>query len=211
MSFPINTNIPAAGNDPADDQPLMQQNYANINSFLAVDHVEAGAVNNGYHNIIHQVVQGSDPAPITGINQVYQKIYITDNAAHDTDTQLFNMTGLGGISQLTGNSTGGQDGSDGWCWVGGVLLQWGSVSVAGTSAFGTVTFQNRTIGIHLGSGIPFPNFCFMVQATIGVSSVNGFQATMQISGIPTKTSFDWGYSATNSSTFNKFFWFAIGN
>ena len=44
MTFPfsIDVNIPAANDNPAADQPIMQTNYANIAGFLAVDHVPAG-------------------------------------------------------------------------------------------------------------------------------------------------------------------------
>ena len=52
MSFPIDVTIPAANNDPADDQPLMQQNFANISSFLAVDHIAPGTIGDGFHKQI---------------------------------------------------------------------------------------------------------------------------------------------------------------
>jgi len=49
MSYPIDITIPDAPNDPADDQPLMKQNFININSYLQVDHIAAGAPGNGFH------------------------------------------------------------------------------------------------------------------------------------------------------------------
>lgn len=49
MTFPINTNIPNGPNDPADDQVEIRTNFSNINSYLQVDHVEAGAIGNGEH------------------------------------------------------------------------------------------------------------------------------------------------------------------
>lgn len=50
MSFPIDTTIPNEPNDPIDDVPLMRGNFNNINSYLKVDHIEAGAPGNGYHS-----------------------------------------------------------------------------------------------------------------------------------------------------------------
>lgn len=61
MSFPINTGIPDAPNDPADDQPLMKGNFSNINSYLQIDHVTAGAPGNGFHK---QVTFFSENVPI---------------------------------------------------------------------------------------------------------------------------------------------------
>lgn len=60
MSYPIDVTIPDAPDDPADDQPKMKQNYANIASYLAVDHVAAGAVGNGFHK---QVTYNSENVP----------------------------------------------------------------------------------------------------------------------------------------------------
>jgi len=49
MSFPIDGNIPAATNYPGDDQPRMKANFANIKSYLTVDHVQPGDENAGDH------------------------------------------------------------------------------------------------------------------------------------------------------------------
>jgi hypothetical protein len=61
MSYPIDTTIPNEPNDPADDCPLMRQNYTNIKNYLTVDHVEAGAPGNGFHKEVtfyDKVAQG---------------------------------------------------------------------------------------------------------------------------------------------------------
>lgn len=49
MSFPYNTDIPAANNDPSDDQPLMRQNTNSINQLIAVDHITFGNATGGQH------------------------------------------------------------------------------------------------------------------------------------------------------------------
>lgn len=49
MSFPIDITIPAAGNNPSNDQPKMLQNNINTNGYLTVDHVDPGATQNGIH------------------------------------------------------------------------------------------------------------------------------------------------------------------
>ncbi len=43
MTFPINTAIPNANNDPADDVTPMNTNFVNINDYLQVDHVAPGS------------------------------------------------------------------------------------------------------------------------------------------------------------------------
>lgn len=49
MTFPIDTTIPATNNNPSNDQPKMQTNFANINSYVQVDHVNPSATGAGYH------------------------------------------------------------------------------------------------------------------------------------------------------------------
>jgi hypothetical protein len=69
MSFPIDTTIPNEPNDPIDDVPLMRGNFNNINSYLKVDHFEAGGAGEGYHKEVtffEKVAQGVpvDPASV---------------------------------------------------------------------------------------------------------------------------------------------------
>jgi hypothetical protein len=74
MVFPyiINTNIPDAPNDPADDQPIMKQNYANIAGFLAVDHVAAGTnPGAGFHAKVTINDVAAPAAPIDPVSVMY--------------------------------------------------------------------------------------------------------------------------------------------
>ncbi len=206
--FNYTLGIPATNDNPSADQPLMKINNDNIPPLIAVDHVGFNLNQGGYHTVIHEITQTIDPAAIAGINQIYSKNYTPDTAGGTADTQLFNRTGVGGISQLTGNSAQ----ADGWNWVGGVLLQWGTVTsgaFAGGSATGTVTFKNR-----VGGAIPFPTNCFVVipnpfwtTASIspnGSGTVNINQTTLS------KTSFTWKFNS-NSGNYRGFYWFAVGN
>ncbi len=113
------------------------------------------------------------------------------------------MTGLGGISQLTGNSAA----AEGYAWLGGILIQWGKVTF-GIGVGGTVTFQMRT------NCIPFPNNLFMVNATeffidpnIPLGDHGIFIDTNAVTFL--KTSFNW-YRISNTNS-KGFFWMAIGN
>lgn len=71
MSFPIDITIPDAPNDPADDQPLMKQNFININSYLQVDHVTAGAPGNGFHKEVTFYNKNAAALPVDPTSVLY--------------------------------------------------------------------------------------------------------------------------------------------
>lgn len=202
MSFTYNNLVPATNNDPSADQPQMLINTQSINSIIAVDHIGFNAGNGGYHKVIRQQNQVStDPAPIAGINQVYAKNYTPDTTGGTADTQLFAITGVGGISQITGYST--SNSTDGWQWVGGILIQWGQVSSPGSS--GTVTFKDRVAG-----AIPFPNNLFVVNLTYGRNGSISTGHEMYVDTAATFSKLQFSYRALTSGN-AKMFWIAIGN
>lgn len=71
MTFPIDTNIPAANNDPADDQPLMQQNFSNISQYLTVDHVAPGSSGAGQHEQVTYNSQNTPSSPTDPVAITY--------------------------------------------------------------------------------------------------------------------------------------------
>lgn len=175
---PYNTNIPFASDAPANDQPLMEQNTNSINSLVAIDHVgfnvNTSPATGGYHTIIHQTTQSSAPSAIAGINQLFA--LVPPSGIPPTFEQLFSLNGGGGLSQLTGNFSS----STGYCWAGGILIQWGggSVSASGTATpfIFKVAFPNNlfaiTIGCRTSEGVsPGANNQFIEE---GSQSVTGF-------------------------------------
>lgn len=221
--YPIDENIPAAPNDPADDQPLMEQNYANIKGYLAVDHVPAGSANNGYHTVIHETSQGTwDPVALTGapaatptFNQTFSLLYTPNCTNAVQDTQLFNQTGGSiagsGVSQLTGN----QGATEGYVWAGGLLYQWGFVANTG-SGVGTVTFKDRDAAKKC---IPFPKNLFFVSATPTFTTTAPSATTNCTISIDTDVAntnttqfrYNKSLSAGAGTSYVGFSWFAIGN
>lgn len=202
-----NRDIPAGPHNPSADQDPMKTNFNTIDTVFQVDHLAFTSTNAGYHNLIHLALQGSDPAPITGITQVYSKNYTADTTGGQTDTQLFSMTGLGGLSQLTGNFAT----SDGWVWIGGLLLQWGQVNTAFSSGSttGTVVFKDRVAG-----AIPFPNNCFGVWTNAYVSFSSLPTATYSINirkSNLSNTQFQFQFYSTQGAYQSGFAWIAIGN
>src|SRR5215467_8064512 len=146
-TYTYDTTVPAANHAPKNDQPTMQTNTASISGLISTDHVGFNTPNGGYHTIIHQLTgatTGSQnltrsganatytntPATIAGVSQILPGLYTPQTTGGTADTQLFVVNGTGIRSQLTGHLSGSANGTDGWQWIGGVLIQWGIVSFA---------------------------------------------------------------------------------
>ncbi len=212
--FQYYPNVPNAPDDPADDQPQMQTNTLSTQNLINVDHGTFNDnANGGYHRTIHQILASVNPAATANINTIFSKNVIPDTTGGTSDSQLFTISRGGIVSRLTGALVGSASASDGWQWVGGVLLQWGIVLqnfTSGNTTFGTVTFKDRVTG-----AIPFPNNCFIVTATplfkTGVLNTPSSAGNINIENSTlSNTSFDWLFYS-NSTKYKGFFWFAIGN
>lgn len=210
MSYTL--DIPNAPNNPSKDQPLMKANTNAINTLIGVDHVSFNTANSGYHKVIHQILRTSNPAAIAGINQVYAKNY-TPNATNGvTDTQLFNRTGIGTVTQMTGLVAG----NEGYAWMGGMLIQWGSVSFppGQDELGGIVTFKDRDAPKLC---IDFPNDIFVVQMTLK-SLFNGTTSSTASNTLgiysESRFTFEWKFTSSNSNGSTRwpgFYWLAVGN
>jgi hypothetical protein len=223
MFLSFNQNVPNGPDDPSDDQPIMLVNSQSTNTWPTIDHFGFNDIQGGYHKIIHQPTNASSltrsgvgavytnpVASIANVNQIIAGVYTTDATVSSTDTQLFSLTGNNVLAQLTGFNTA--DLADGWCWVGGVLIQWGTVSFPSDGSHSThsVTFKDRVSG-----AIPFPNNCFNIQATLQIAS-SGTTTASNTMAIRSKTTTGFVYvynsSASNGTTlFPGFYWVATGN
>jgi len=92
-----NIDIPDGPNNPSQDQPKMKTNTNSLKSLIEIDHIGFGNNQGGYHNIIHQPPQVSDPGVIAGVGQTYTKTI-------SGDQQLFYESGLGVIGQISNPS-----------------------------------------------------------------------------------------------------------
>ena len=185
MSFPINTGIPAAPNNPADDQPIMRQNYANISGFLAIDHVAPGAVNDGYHQQVHLLNEAA-PGLGTASGVLYANIATGQSWP-------FWQNALGSFQLMGQNSIS----ANGFVTIpGGLILQWGSTTAVASSSSTTITFP-----------LAFPNNVFSVQATI----VTNDNSTIRFSLLNNASTTGFVTTQTNSSHFTNLYWFAVGN
>jgi hypothetical protein len=225
-NFPYNSNVPNPPDNPSADVGDMQTNSGSIANIIAVDHIGFNLNNGGWHTILHQPnnanggpaiggqtawnpVVGSagrnavQAANIPGVQQTFTLNWTPQfgGGPGTTDTQLFTMTGNGGVSQLSGNNaiTNG-----GWQWIGGTLLIWGNVSTDFFAAPVSITFTTVS-----GTTIAFPNSIFQVY-----TSMNGTSSTANLVEITalSATGFSWkftGGSGTHTS-FTGFSWLAIG-
>lgn len=220
MNLQFFQNLPNPPDDPADDVNGMQTNSASAFAWPTVDHFGYKTSLGGYHNVIHQptgagtqnltrsgvgAVYANTPANISGVNQFIAGQYTPDATTTSTDTQLFSLSGANIISQLTGNLSGIPSGgtlTDGYAWIGGILLQWGFISSTGGS--GTVSFKDRFTG-----AIPFPNNCFMVNLSLSKSGAVLIGSLVASGSSVLTTGFNW--TLVNVGGINGFYWLAIGN
>ncbi len=91
MTFPIDTTIPASNNNPSSDQPKIQTNFANINSYLQVDHVNPSATGAGYHE---QVTFNSNNTPV-GLPSNSVGVLYTDPGTATSSADTFYKNGSG--------------------------------------------------------------------------------------------------------------------
>ncbi len=233
-SYTYISDIPDPTHNPSDDAPDMKTNTNSIKNIINEDHFTFGTGFDGYHDVIRQPTGGGTqnmsrsgasatytnaPSAIPGVNQILSGLYTPDATTTSTNTQLFNITGSGEISQLTGKLS--SNNNDGWAWVGGILVQWGRVNFSTTTGNknGAVTFQDRVPG-----AIPFPEKCIEVYATLNCTAdisgiIVGSTIAIPQSGI-SKTSFDWFVFSAGAipapgfppppQGINGFAWFAIG-
>jgi hypothetical protein len=152
----------------------LQQNFTQINNQYNVDHVPltdtSGSPPQGYHTIIHQQAQSSVNT-IAGTDQLFSGVpgtlivngVTTSPVPPNNDNQLFALTGMGGLCQLTGHFAG----AIGYGWCSGLLIQWGTTATS-VSDGSTINF-----------GIAFPHVCLVVIPTLVITTNNARIAAYQ--------------------------------
>lgn len=138
MTYPINTNIPNANDYPGDDQPGMQTNFSNINSYLQIDHVTPGASNNGTHK---QVTFNANNVPST--SPALPTLFT--NAVAGVNELFFYSGPASAVANQYVNATSGST-----MLLGGMILKWGF---------------SGTIGSPVNFGVAFPNACYSMTVT----------------------------------------------
>lgn len=209
MGIPSFTQgYPPDGSTLGNTKSTMRNNLDGEFLVFSVDHQNQNETNPGYHDIIHEQTQSSVNT-ITGINQVFSGVpgtllinsVATPALPANGDTQLYSLTGAGGLSQLTGSSGGI---NAGYSWAGGLLFQWGVVAIPNS---GNINNQPFTFAIA------FPRNIFNLVLTLitnsgGTSSSNNTLAYR--AGSLTRTGFNWDFHG-NAGSYTFFSFSAIGN
>lgn len=208
MTFNYNyrKGIPNRPNKPSVDQPQMTINNDSNFDIWKVDHTGFGNGTNidGYHTVIHQTTQVADPADSSGLNRVYSKVA-------NGRTQLFVKSGNNVVSQLTGH----QSATDGYQWIGGVLVQWGRVSLGASGLQNLNAAQTITLPVAYTVGLWDVQFQLSADAAnSGLTNVNSVYFLPTVSSL---TQIKWvskvytsNAVASTSPSVNFIYWVAIG-
>lgn len=184
MTYPINTTIPAAGNNPSLDQQPMMQNFANINSYLGVDHTTPGTnPGDGQHNQVTFHINQSAPSIANGVSGLFANLV-------SSASQLFFQNASGSV-QLTGLTISGGGGNFGISTPWGIKLNWGVVvpSSGGTSVTFAVAFSSNTNVFLSAQSTSTGNVANIVTA----SSITGSGFKAYSSGSPSTNYFAIGF------------------
>jgi hypothetical protein len=181
-------NIPNPPDAPADDVASMQTNSASIAGLIGVDHVGFGVSGNGQHK---QVTFNGNNVP--GVFPVSPPVLFTQNDASNLP-QLFFYSG----SAVRSSNQYTAAGSGSVLLLGGIIIKWGTWSLAPNVLSASVTFANA-----------FPNNVFAL--TFG-SNVTGPVATnLPVYSNLTPTGFTGQRQINNNSGTYQYFYIAIGN
>ncbi len=146
-TFPINTSIPAAGNDPADDQPEMQSNFANISGYLQVDHTNPNATGAGQHDQVTFNSNNVPSVPTALVGGNYQGITFTNTVGAGNVDHLFHYAGTATSSsnQYVANANGST------YMLGGMIIKWGTNAITNASQNFPVAFPNGAYSMVVAS------------------------------------------------------------
>lgn len=195
-------NKPAAADLLSTSQGVIKNNFNGSDDSFAVDHFPFSDTTskNGTHKQVQlsETILGAIPAGLKGLT--YETLYASTTG---NGGQLFYVQGNNAQGvQLTGPYTP-KTGNFGYTFLpGGMLMQWGFITLPGTSnPSGTVLFTTNNIN--------FPNACFNVQLSLNANSTTASANTASSIGTPTNLQFKWNF--TGSTSYNFIYWTAIGN
>jgi len=207
MPIPTYTpGYPPDGSSLGQTKSTIRNNLDGTFQTLAIDHIDnngsPGAKPAGYHKIIHEVTQTS-VSTVSGYNQIFSGVpgtlvvnsVTTPAIPNNGDTQLYSLSSSGVLSQLTGKSAS----SNGYVWVGGILLQWGSATFSGTNTTVAVSFP-----------VTFPNAVASVQLTRLGGNTSSNPEDIFIASGPSTSSFTARRMSASPSSGLNFYWMAVG-
>lgn len=216
-NFTYNRDIPDAPNNPSNDQGPMKVNTNSTDDLINEDHYSFNDTNGGLHKQVRLVDLLSIPGSLvsgegtlytklatsTGVSQESNLFYSPDASGNEyqltrTITASFSSLFAGNVQNYNGV---GVNFFGGWTFLpGGLLFQYGALSVNPMTSTGSITFP-----------VTFSAQPFNIQLTI--ASKNGGTSTSRTlsvqSGTISSTGFSWNIESSTSD-YRGFFWTAIG-
>jgi hypothetical protein len=194
MTFPYSPAIPNPPNDPADDVKTMQTNAGSINSIIAVDHVGFNVAGGGQHN---QVTFNSNNPPTPPVSPPILFTNNVDGAGNSLPGSLAELFFYSGSTPQSKDQYNVTTANGSVMLPMGIIVKWGTYSIAGVSNSQAVTFTNA-----------FPNALFGVNISCITSGSIG---DLEINYTPNSPSGFTGRRQGNAPTGPTYFFIAIGN
>lgn len=189
-------NIPLSGDQISKSQSDIKGNFAEINTFVGVDHVAFADPGAGMHKGIH--LADGVPAPAIVAGQI---------GFYNSASNLYVKNGVAAAIPINGTLSRAVTTPKGWTYLpNGMILQWGD-GIAPNSDPGVV--ENNTFAG--AGGITFPAACLMVVACMKKDSPStGYCWGVQTSRF-TATGFQACSQTTSPAALNiGIYYFAIG-
>lgn len=137
-NFDFFPSIPATNNDPSSDQPNMQTNNQSINDWSAVDHVGYNTVDGGTHKQVTFSSNNTPSLPTTF------PTFFTDITTGLAQPRFYSGSAAQTSSQYVPTVSPGSTFA-----LGGILIKWGTVSIAGSTSSQVVSYVSAFINATL--------------------------------------------------------------
>jgi hypothetical protein len=204
---------PPDGSSLGQTKSTIRNNLDGTFETLGVDHVNNNGVPGsqppGYHTIIHGVPQSS-VSTVANYNQVFAGVpgtlivngTTTPAIPPDGLTHLYSLNSGGGLYQLTG-AVGN---TNGYCWAGGLLFQWGIRNLTGAQVErATILFNTANVNF------PVAVFSMQISLICKAGGTSSSENTISIvNNSITTTSFQYQYNGSGGGNYPALFWLAIG-
>lgn len=188
--MPLN-QVPQAGQNLAQTQNGILNNFATINTAFSVDHASFTAANQGFHNKLSMPVQAVIPPQIAAGMLVYCQTSALTNQPELVVAKQIGSTAP--ISAIINEFTGATYNAQGWTRLpSGILVKWGS----GQHAFTLIPdTRQTTVAFPMAASIPPFTAIYQVILTNGYDGLNVDPNTIVYAG--TFTTADFSMYATN--------------
>lgn len=195
--FPYTNNTPQSTDQISQTQPLIQQNFASIQTLLLQNHGDFTTAVAGQHNYVQMPVQAVAPAVTAGEVGLYNLLNVGVN-------EMFVRKSNGTSIPMTKSDLN----LPGYTYLpSGIIIQWG-LNTGGATALNSVTYP-----------IAFPTRTLIVNATPATTNAVDRDSAVTIiaagAGAPTTTGFSLMINRRTSSSGqpqpnSQFYWVAIG-